>query len=215
MRFPRGWWLLVLLLPIGVPTPAAEASGPWCRLVLYQEQVRREDVALEVDLARSREVAAAEIFVLLEGLWEVEAVQELVYLAGKHDRDVTRLETERHELALRRQEDAVDQFRVICDSLDDGEMTDEERRAVDEEFLGYRRVDCSEREKRAAIAHVDLEYRQAVLESFRDLRENDVATKQDIIISERNVDRARKRLEDLKGRATSCQERLPAGSAEE
>jgi hypothetical protein len=215
MRFPRGWWLLVLLLPIGVPTLAVDASGPWCRLVLYQEQVRREDVALDLDLARSREVAAAEVFVLLEGLLEVEAVQELVYLAGKHERDATRLETERHELALRRQEDAVDQLRVICDSLNDGEMTDEERRAVDEEFLGYRRVDCSERERRAAIAHVHLEYRQAVLESFRDLRESDVATKQDIIISERNVDLARKRLEDLKGRATSCQERLRAGSAEE
>ena len=52
-------------------------------------------------------------------------------------------------------------------------------------------------------------YLLEVLASVRDLRANSVATRQDVILAEHDVDSARKRLEQTKPRVEGCRKDWP------
>jgi hypothetical protein len=62
-----------------------------------------------------------------------------------------------------------------------------------------------------ALAEVDLAYDLEVLASFRDLRQHDVATRQDIVFSERDVAMSRKRLAQADRLVEGCKPTLQAG----
>jgi hypothetical protein len=200
MRTPARTLLLAALV-----WPAALADDGACKVLMLEEQNDREDYALALDLADDELVAAQEIYELLEALWKNDAVQRLSYVTGKHDRDAAKLAKERDALLLERQDALIEQLRSACgsSSSDDG---DGFGRAHEK----YVKADCGRLSKEAALAQVDLEYEKEVLASFRDLRENDVATAQDVILSERDVAMARKRLESSRTRADACRTRLAA-----
>lgn len=202
------------LIVLGVMTifPSAslcdDPAHPFCRLLLQEERNEREDLELAVDLAASEAVATEEIFRLLEGLWKNDAIERLLYLRGKHSRDVTKLEHERKVLLLERQEALIDQLRLVCSETPSAELSEDERSAYDRAHARYSKADCGRLAKETAIARVDLTYSQEVLDSVRDLRENDVATRQDVILAELDVEQARQRLEQGDVRTARCRKEL-------
>jgi len=176
-----------------------------CRLVLEEERQERDAVALELDLARSEFVAAEEVFGLLDQLWKSDATERLRYLSGKHQRDRAAIGVERLGHRLEQQEALIEQYGLICDAGGSKAPTEEERNAIDRAWGRYRVAECKARARDVAMAEVDLAYRLEVLASFRDLREHDVATRQDIVYSERDVEMARKQLAQAKRLVETCE----------
>jgi hypothetical protein len=179
-----------------------------CRLVLEEERQHRDAVSLELDLARSELVAAEEVYGLLARLWEDDAVERLRYLTGKHQRDAAAIGVERFEQMLAQQEALIEQYRLICDAANSGSRSDEQRQEIDRAWQRYRRAQCETRVSQLGLAEVDLAYHLEVLASFRDLREHDVATRQDIVYSERDVEMSRKELAQAERLVKNCQEEL-------
>jgi len=199
--------LLGVLLGAFQPLLAEEPSHPLCRVLLQEEQSERDDVELSVELAGTELVAAEEIFRLLDRLWKDDAVERILFLRGKHDRDAAKLEREHRALLLERQDALIDQYRLLCD-VPSSEISEEQRAAIERKYLRYLNLDCDRLSKEVAIAQVDLAYLQEVLESVRDLRENAVATRQAVVLAERDVARARQRNEQGSRRVESCRRQL-------
>ena len=185
-------------------TTADEAAHPICPLVLHQERVYLEERELAVDLAVSRLAAAESIFTLVDQLWEKDAVERMVYLAAKHDRDVAEIEMKRQRLLLKRQEAEVEQYASVCSAPGSEETAADRRARFDEARRQYLQVDCHRIGKDLAIAEIDLTYRSEVLASVRDLRKHNVATAQDVIRAVRDADMARKRVERQGRRVRDC-----------
>jgi hypothetical protein len=186
----------------------ADSAGALCRLVLHEEVVDRDDLALDRDVAETTLAATEEVYGLLERLWQEEAVARLLYQRALHDRDVARLERDRLELLLEREAARIDQFTVLCAAVFANSVAEENRDSLDEAYHRYRVADCRARALESEIARVDLAYDREVLASYRDLRENDVATRQDIIFSESAVEISRRRMEQTARRARECGEEL-------
>lgn len=204
MRLPLVATIVGLLL-VGPGAGAGEAIlRADCRVVLEEERQDRDVVALELDLARSELVAAEEVFGLLDRLWKSDATERLRYLSGKHQRDRTSITVERLENLLEQQEALIEQYQLICDADGSKAKTEEERRSIDKAWQRYRAAQCEVRMREVALAEVDLAYRLEVLASFRDLREHDVATRQDIVYSERDVEMSRKQLAQAKRLVAGC-----------
>ena len=195
--------VLIWTLGLGSMALADDAPHPICRVLLVDEQNEREDLALEVELADSVLTAYEEIFVLLDGLWKNDALERMLYLKGKHDRDVAKLDKERREILLERQDALLDQYRLLC-------IEDASNQVYDRAYEHYLKAECDRLQKRVEIARVDLEYFLILLESVLDLRENDVATRPDVILSELQVADARRRLADGERRLGLCR---PDGDA--
>ncbi len=185
-------------------TTADEAVHPICPLVLHQERVDREELELAVDLAVSRLAAAESIFTLVDQLWEKDAVERLVYLTAKHDRDVAEIEVKRQRLLLKRQEAEVEQYASVCPAPGSEETAADRRARLDEARRRYLQIDCHRIGKDLAIAEVDLTYRSEVLVSVQNLRKHNVATEQDIIRAVREAEMARKRVERQGRRVRDC-----------
>lgn len=204
-RLARAGLLLMALQAFGVTWgPADEAVRPICPLALHQARTDLDEVRLEVVVAGTKLRAAERILVLLDDLWKEEAVQRIVYLAGKHDRDAARLDLERREFLVTRQQAHLDQIDALCESLKTGSAPKEARSNVQQSHRRYRRADCDAISRSLAIAEVDLEYDREVLASVRDLRENQVATEQEVILAERNLEMTGQRLEDARKRLSRC-----------
>lgn len=183
---------------------ADEAVHPICPLVLHQEQADRDERELAVELALSRLTAAESIFTLVHQLWEEEAVQRITYLAAKHARDVAGIEVKRQQLLLKRQEAETRQYEIVCSPRGSDEPAADRQARLDEVLRQYRQADCHRIGKDLAIAEVDLTYYAEVLASMRELREGDVATRQDVIRAERDVEMARKRVDHRGSRLRQC-----------
>jgi hypothetical protein len=190
------------------PSSAEAILRADCRVLLEEERQQRDAVALELDLARSELVAAEEVFGLLDSLWQNDAVERLGYLTGKHQRDRASINVERLSQRLVQQESLIEQYRLICKNLELGRQSDEDRRSIDQAFVRYRRAKCEVRAQDLASGKVDLAYHLEVLASFRDLREHDVATRQDIVYSERDVEMSRKLLAHAKRLVETCRKEL-------
>lgn len=195
--------LPALLLPLlAAPAAAAPISEDICTFLLHEATLDREDQALQVALALTRRRAAEDIFKMLDGLWRNDALPRLVHLRGKYDEDIARLEVTRQQILLRRQESVVEFFRDLCSSPEagsgaSGPLPD-----------AYLQADCDARGIAAEIAAVELAFREALLESYRDLQREDVASRSDVILQERDVELARASREDLAGRHARCRAAL-------
>ena len=194
-----------LLLSGSGPAAAETILRADCRVVLEEERQELYAVALELDLARSELVAAEEVYGLLDRLWKNDATERLRYLSGKHQRDVASIGVERLGARLEQQEALIEQYRLICDAV---KRTEDDRGAIDRAWQRYRVAECEVYGRDVAMAEVDLAYRLEVLASFQDLREHDVATRQDIVYSERDVEMARKQLTQAKRLVDACREEL-------
>jgi len=197
-----------LVTLVAGPSSAETMLRPDCRIVLEEEAQDRDAVALQLDLSRSELVAAEEVFGLLERLWKDDAVERLLYLAGKHQRDAAAISVERFEQLLAQQEALIEQYQLICDAAESGKQSDEGRRSNDQAWRRYRRAECEVRARDLAMAEVDLAYDLEILASYRDLREHDVATRQDIVFSERDVEMSRKELAQAKRLVEACRQEL-------
>ncbi len=183
---------------------ADEATHPICPLVLHQERVDHEERELAVDLAVSRLAASDSIFTLVDQLWENDAVERMVYLAAKHDRDVAEIRVKRQRLLLKRQEAEVEQYASVCSPMNSEETAADRRARRDAAHRQYLQVDCHRIGKDLAIAEVDLTYRSELLASVRDLRKHEVATRLDVIRAERDLEMVRKRVDHQGRRVQEC-----------
>jgi len=195
--------VLIWTLGLGSMVLAGDDSHPVCRVLLLEEQSERDDLALEVELADSWLKAYEEIFVLFDGLWKHDAVERMLYLKSKHDRDLAKLEKEHQAVLLERQDALLDQYRLFCSE-------DASKAAHGRAHTRYLKADCDGLAKRVEIARVDLEYSLVLLDSQLDLRKNHVATRQAVIQAEYEAEEARRRLADGERRVRQCR---PDGEA--
>ena len=96
-------------------------------------------------------------------------------------------------------------------SHDATEGADADRDAIDAAHRRYREADCEIRSKDIEVAEVNLTFNREWLASILDLREGDVATRQDVILAELDVEREEKRLAWGKQRAAACRRELGIG----
>jgi len=175
------------------------AEHPLCPLVQHQVRAGLEERELDVDLAASRLDAAEAIFALAAELWKDELIERIRYLAFKHEKDVSALNVQRRRLLLKREEAKLDIYARFCStSGNDGAA------GIDEAQRRYEQADCHRIGKDLAIAEVDLAYLEEVLASVKDLRENDVATRDAVIEAEKDVEQARQRVKHRAPRVQAC-----------
>ncbi|MCP3979227.1 MAG: hypothetical protein GY716_07860 [bacterium] len=206
---PRtGQFILVLLLVIlscTAPAAAGEIHSGLCDLVLAQERDELDDTELEVGLARAEVTASRKIFELVDKLWSSDAIERLLYLTAKHDRDVAVLNHERTRLRVKRQQAVVAQYDAVCAELG-GKAREADRDRAAQAFGLYEESHCGVLAKNLAIAGVDLEYLKEVRASVLDLRNSNVGTVQQVVHAERDVARAAERIERLAPRVDRCAE---------
>ena len=189
-----------------LPVLAQDEFAALCPFFLHERQSELEDLELAIQLDQTRLELAEEIFVLLDGLWKNDAVQRLVYLAGKHHRDVAKVSLERARRRLERQQAVVEQYGLICSTLFTAEGAAEQRRALEQAYQRYLEADCEVRVLDVAVIEVNLGHHQENLKSALDLRRNDVASQQQVILAERDVELMLKQLAHTRQRAAGCEQ---------
>jgi len=206
----------VFILALAASAPgvrASEASNPLCTLVQHEERLDLEQMELVVARAESRLAAAEQIFALVEALWKDELIERIRYLLFEHERDVAVIDVKRRALSLKQQEALTEQLAIHCSSPGD-EQDEATRNARREEaHRRYLQADCHRIGKDLAMAEIDLTYLEEVLVSIRDLRENDVATREQVIRAEEAVDVARRRVEHHTPLVKACSDSGAAASA--
>lgn len=189
------------------PARAAAQNGVdgLCALFLHREETELEDLELEVGLEETRLEVAEELFVLVEGLWNNDLFERLPYLGVKHRRDAARISVDRARQRVARQQALVEQYRLACAAPQ--ERAAGHRRALEEAHQHYLEADCALRALDAAAFETDLQHQQEILESARELRLNDVASRQQVLFAERDVELTLDQLEQAMQRIRRCGER--------
>ena len=203
-----------LLAPSGAVLGADGRYAEICGLVMREEQIEREDLELEVELAREAVEAFGQIFALLDGLWKADAIERMNYLRGKYDYEAAKLGLEQAELVVAREKALERQIRLVCGEESAGASPAGRVRAIEAASLDYLRAECGQRAKAIEVARVNLEFQRQLLESVLDLRRGEVATKQDVIRAELEVAREERRLADAERRTEECRRELGAAAAE-
>ena len=200
----QAWGVLSLSAALAT-TGAQQPASLICQLVLEEEGRERDDLDLNLRQTLTQMQAAERIHALLDDLWKKKAVERLVYLRGKHNREIAIIEHDRAGFMLERQQAALEQYRLACEAFSARETAgDKIRVAVEEALLRYRRANCEVQAADERRADADLSYFEQVLVSARDLRASDVGTEQDVILAERDVEMARARQEQTRTRVARC-----------
>ena len=194
----------ILLRPL--PVVAQDGFAGLCPLFLHESQTKVEDLELAIEMEETRLQVAEEIFVLMDGLYQNEIVERLPYLSVKNSRDVAAVGLELARGRVDRQHAVVEQYGLACSAPSEQEQTSEDRRTLEEAYERYLETDCEVRALDVAVFDVDLEYRQVILESARDLRENDIASRQEVLRAERDVQLTQQQLELARRRAARCRQ---------
>ncbi|ANM31095.1 hypothetical protein ABI59_18220 [Acidobacteria bacterium Mor1] len=189
---------IVFSLAIGFAFSIVSSSTATCDVLIADERVQLADHALEVRLAEARLSAFEDIYALIDGLWQREAIERMVWLEAKYERDAARVALERAGLVLERQEFLVERLAATCRGA---KGSAEARR-------GYRALQCAQLERAIAEAGIDLEFQREWLASVQRLREGSAATAtaQDVIRARLEVSLCEIRLEDARKRQASCKE---------
>ncbi len=200
--------LCVVTCTLSLPLPAGAQDGfaGLCPLFLQQEQTELEDLELAVQLDEIRLGVAEEIFALLDGLWQNDLVERLPYLGGKHRRDVAALSLDRTRRQRARQQAVIDQYRLVCSAPSSGTQSADDRQALERARERYLDADCAVRELDVAAFEVDLAYHQEVLESARDLRRSDIASRQQVLFAEQDMQTTLDELEQARQRTARCRQ---------
>lgn len=187
-----------------LPVLAHDGLAALCPFVLDERQTELDDLELEVQLDQTRLELAEEIFVLLDGLWENDAVERLTYLEGKHHRDVAKISLKRARRRLERQQAVVEQYRLVCSAPFAEERAPEKRRAIEQAYQRYLDSDCEVRALDVAVIEANLRHHQENLKSALDLRKDEIVSREQVILAERDVELMRKELEQARQRAARC-----------
>ncbi len=179
-----------------------------CELSLHEERLELKDWELELNLARSDFAAFEKIFKLIDELWRDKAIERMAYLGSKHDRDAAKLELERADLIVERQEALIEQYRLACETLASGDTAEAHSREVQRAYLRYRKAHCDSLSKAVEVAGVKLDFDRLLMTSIIDLRAAQAAARQDVILAELDVEKEEKRLEDAKRRVEACRRDL-------
>ncbi len=194
----------LLLGPL--PVVAQEGFAGLCPLFLQQEQTELEDLELAIQQDETRLEVAEEIFVLLDGLWQNDLVERLPYLGVKHRRDAEEISLERARRRLDRQQAVVEQYRLACSTPLGQEQVSDDRRALEEAYQRYLDADCELRVLDVAVFEVDLEYHQEILQSAVELRQSDIASRQQVLFAEQDLQLTLTQLEQARQRTARCQQ---------
>lgn len=153
-----------------------------CRVLLIEESTFRDRLVDELERSRIDSDATQQIFELLDGLWANQAVERLAWLAGKNDRDQAAVELRINRALLDRQDARIARLELIC-----GEESEDRKDELEALFREYEAAHCRVLAQRVEAARVMVEYHREVLDSIRDLYENELAARQDIIRAERDL----------------------------
>jgi hypothetical protein len=186
------------------PFSFAQPTSPVCLLALEDERVELEDARLEVELERSKFAAYLKVFEMIDRLWEENAVERMVYVKSKYDRDSAELAFEQADLILARQSALIDAYTLACDAGDSRPNSEERSRKIEEAHRRYLKANCDAQSKAIEVAEVNLAFNREWLASIRDLREGAVATRTMVILAELDVEREEKHLADAKRRVEVC-----------
>jgi hypothetical protein len=188
------------------PFPAAAQTGfdGLCALFLQQERTELEDLELAVELDETRLAVAQEIFVLVDGLWQNDLFERLPYLGVKHRRDVAEISLERAHRRLDRQRAVVEQYRLACSGTAVQDPAAEGDADMEDLRLRYVEADCAVRALDVAAFETDLTYYQEVLRGARDLRLNDIASRQQVLFAEQDVQVTLDQLDQARQRTARC-----------
>ena len=194
--------VIVFSLAIGLACSMAQSSTATCDVLIADERVQLADFALEVRLAEARLSSFEQIYALIDGLWQREAIERMVWLEAKYERDAARVALERAGLVLERQQFLVERLAGTCRSKGSAEAR-----------KGYRALQCAQLERAVAEAAIDLEFQREWLASVRRLREGSAATAtaQDVIRAQLEVRLCEIRLEDARTRQSRCKESSTPG----
>jgi len=200
-----------LVFPVGLallgPLPALAQSGLdlLCPLLLFERETELDDLELAIHLDETQLKLANELYEFQDGLWKQDMTERLVYLAAKHHRDVAEVSVERAKKRLERQQALVEEYRLVCDSLAAGGNGEDRSRAIAEAHRRYLARDCEVRELDVAVIKVNLGHHQENLQSARDLRKNDIASREQVMYAERDVEMMLEELEQARKRAEHCE----------
>ena len=200
---------LTCLLLRPLPVVAQDGFTGLCPLFLQQMQTEREDLELAIQMDETLLDVAEEIFVLVDGLWQNDLFERLPYLGMKHRRDVAEISLERNRRRLGRQQTVVEQYSLACSAPSEQAQASDDRQALEEAHQRYIDADCEVRMLDVAMFEVDLEYHQELLKSALDLRQSDIASRQQVLFAERDVELTLKQLEQARQRTARCQIRTP------
>ena len=185
---------------------AQEGFAGLCSLFMQQTQAELEDLGLAVQQDETRFEVAEEIFALIDDMWQNDLVERLPYLAVKHRRDVAEVSLEQARRRRDRQRAVVDQYGLACSASPRGRQAPDDPGTIEEAHQRYLDADCELRALDVAVSEIDLEYHQEILESALDLRQNDIASRQQVLYAERDVQLTLKELELARQRAARCRQ---------
>jgi outer membrane protein TolC len=191
---------------IAIPARSQEFPVSVCEVAIHEELVELQDYRNTVDLAVSNYEAYLKIFKMIEGLHEGNTIPRMDYIKAKYDRDAAELELERSNLILERQAALLEQYRLACGMTE----TDEKDIAADigKEYLKYRRADCDSLGKGVEVAATNLEFNREYLKNIRKLRNENFATRTQVVLAELDVELEEKNLADTQRRTAACRDEL-------
>ena len=100
---------------------------------------------------------------------------------------------------MKRQQAFVEQLAMLCSPPDK-----QDNARLEAAHQRYLQADCHRIGKDLAIAEIDLVYLSEFLANVRDLRENDVATHEQVALAEADVEQTRRRVEHHAPRVKAC-----------
>ncbi len=199
--------LMLFVVAVGAPPPpsratAQEGFAALCALLTHQAQVQLEDLELAVETDATRLAVDERIFGLLDELWENELIERLIYKAVKHRRDSSAISLRTSRYRAERQQAVLEQHHVACSTADHDDGT--EHGALEQLQRDYDAAECAIRGLEVEQFQVDLEYQDEVLVSAQNLRQSDIASVQQLLTAQRDVDLTAQRLELATRRAAQC-----------
>ena len=198
--------LCAVLLSLAAISPvyAQEGFDGLCSLFLQQQAIELEDLEVAVRMDETRLAVAEEVFFLLDGMWQNDLVERLPYLGGRYRRDVAAINLDRSRAQLARQQAATQQYRLACAAQPEPDDDAEAAATADEAYQRYMTAECEVRALDVAAFEVELAYQEELLRSSVDLRQNDIASRQQVLFDERDVDLTRAQLEQARQRTVRC-----------
>lgn len=195
-------WGLVLASPV----LGQDGLDALCPLLLHEREAELDDLELEIRLDETQLALAEEIFSFQDGLWKEDMTQRLRYLAAKHHRDLARVTLERSKRRLERQRAVVDEYRVVCEADPPGHGEKEHEGTLEEAHRRYLAADCRVRELDVEVVEVNIGHHEETLKSAENLRRDDIASREQVMFAERDVEMMRRELEHAEQRVTACPE---------
>ena len=187
--------VVFLIAQISEPAAAATATTQTCALLVSEARFDLDDLREREHLATIRLAADQAIFELIEPLWEARSIERLRFLAAKYDRDRARLSVRRAAVASSR---AAAKLEVLEGGCEITSATGE--KSPD----GFEALGCELVRKRKEMAALNLTYRKEVLESTEQLRRLELATAQELIQAQYDLDLAKSRLRSHTSRLSEC-----------